>query len=284
MSEISETMDVLSRRDVHLLALLERMVTTSGTAAGPTGTLFDLERIAELLESDAPEIVFQPIVDLATGTAVGYEALSRFSTAPLRSPDLWFAQAARVGLGLELELKAMRLALAALDDIPAGAYLAVNVGAATLGSPAIEALIEGVRGDRVVLELTEHDPIDDYESLGAAVETLRDLGFRLAVDDAGAGCAGFNHILKVSPDIIKLDRGITRSIDLCPSRRDMAASLVALARAVGAVVVAEGVETAAERDELVRIGVTDGQGYLFSEPARRPWDPVPPLPNDERAG
>jgi EAL domain-containing protein (putative c-di-GMP-specific phosphodiesterase class I) len=122
-----------------------------------------------------------------------------------------------------------------------------------------------------VLELTEHEPVEDYDQLAAVGARLRAQGFRLAVDDAGAGCAGFTHILKVSPDVIKLDRVITSSIDVHTARQDLAASVVALARGIGAVVVAEGVESEAERQQLVRLGVSEGQGYLFGRPAARPW-------------
>jgi EAL domain-containing protein (putative c-di-GMP-specific phosphodiesterase class I) len=126
----------------------------------------------------------------------------------------------------------------------------------------------GSPGDRVVLELTEHELVEDYDRLNAAVDRFRRLGFRLAVD---AWCAGFGHILKVSPDVIKLDRTITQSIDVHHAHQDMAASLVALARGVGASVVAEGVETEAEADALLAVGVDNGQGYLFGHPAKQPW-------------
>ena len=121
-------------------------------------------------------------------------------------------------------------------------------------------------GERVVLELTEHELIADYGPLKLAMAGFRERGFRFAVDDAGAGCAGFSHILKVAPDVIKLDRTITRSNDLHPAHQDMAASLVALSRGIGATVLAEGVETESELDALALIGEHEGQGYLFGRP------------------
>jgi EAL domain-containing protein (putative c-di-GMP-specific phosphodiesterase class I) len=165
----------------------------------------------------------------------GYEALSRFRCEPKRSPEVWFAQAARVGLGVELELEALRSALELLDKVPDRAFLSLNVSAPSLCSWGLETVLGEIPGDRVVLELTEHELIEDYAPLNKAVAGFRDRGFRLAVDDAGAGCAGFSHILKVSPDVIKIDRTITRSIDRHPARQDIAGSLVALARAIGAI-------------------------------------------------
>jgi len=263
--------EVLSDRDLHFLSLLERRVAAPVGTNRPSGTLFDLERIAHVIDSEQPEVVFQPIVELASGAVVGYEALSRFGCEPPRSPDVWFAQASRVGLGVELELKAVCSALRILGELPRCAFLSINVSAPTLCSAGLEAALGAVQGDRVVLELTEHELIGDYDRLNAAMAQFREGGFRLAVDDAGTGCAGFSHILKVSPDVIKLDRTITRSIDLHAARQDMAASLVALARGLGATVVAEGIETDAERNALVLIGVDEGQGYLFGRPARQPW-------------
>jgi EAL domain-containing protein (putative c-di-GMP-specific phosphodiesterase class I) len=263
--------EVLSDRDIHFLELLERRVATVGATKRPSGTLFDLERIAELIDCDQPEIVFQPIVELASERVAGYEALSRFHLEPRRSPDVWFAQAARVGLGVELELKAVSVALGLLAEVPERAFLSLNVSGPTLCSSALQAVLAPVAGDRVVLELTEHEVIEDYDELNAAMARFRRSGFRLAVDDAGTGCSGFSHILRVSPDVIKLDRTITRSIDLHAGREDMAASLVALARGIGATVVAEGVETNAELNALVRLGVDEGQGYLFGRPASTPW-------------
>jgi EAL domain-containing protein (putative c-di-GMP-specific phosphodiesterase class I) len=259
---------VLTDRDIHFLGLLERGSATVGVTNRPSGTLFDLERIAELIDSDQPEVVFQPIVELGSRGVVGYEALSRFHLEPRRSPDVWFAQAARVGLGVELELKAVRSALDLLDEVPDHCFLSLNVSAPTLCSSGLEAAMTAVTGDRVVLELTEHDLIRDYDRLNTATARFRESGIRVAVDDAGTGCSGFSHILKVSPDVIKLDRTITRSIDLHPARQDLAASVVALARGIGATVVAEGVESDAECHELARIGVSEGQGYLFGRPGR----------------
>jgi EAL domain-containing protein (putative c-di-GMP-specific phosphodiesterase class I) len=264
----------LSQRSIYVLGLLDRLVSVDGATSRSSGTLFDLERVAALIDSDQPEIVFHRIVELATGRVLGHEALSRFRIEPVRSPDIWFAQAARVGLGIELELKAVRSALALLGEVSASTFLSLNVSAATLCSRMLADALHEVDPGRIVLELTEHDFVEDYPRLAAALRVFRNEGFRVAVDDAGAGCAGFSHILKVNPDYIKVDRAIVRSIDRHPGRQDLVMAIVALARGIGATVVAEGVETEAELETLLSIGVADGQGNLFGRPGQPPFAPI----------
>src|SRR5437762_10106423 len=117
-TETATALEVLSGRDVHFLGILERLTMDGEQKVRPSGTLFDLERIAHVIDSDQPDIVFQPIVELNGESVVGYEALSRFRIEPAMSPDTWFAQATRVGLGVELELKALSSALEFLHDVP----------------------------------------------------------------------------------------------------------------------------------------------------------------------
>jgi EAL domain-containing protein (putative c-di-GMP-specific phosphodiesterase class I) len=228
--------------------------------------LFDLEAVAAVVESGGPRTVLQPICRLDTTEVTGFEALARFDSGPTRRPDVWFAQATRLGLGVELETAAVRRALAHLPSVPRGQTMAINVSARTLCSAALATALRDVPGERIVLELTEHEVIDDYAHVNIAAEPYRRRGFRLAVDDAGAGCAGFTHIVKLQPDVIKLDRTITSGIDLHLTRQSLARSVRALADAIGAIVVAEGIEAAAELDTLRRVGITHGQGFLLGRP------------------
>lgn len=117
--------------------------------------------------------------------------------------------------------------------------------------------------ERIVLEITEHAHIEDYDQLLRALEPLRARGVRLAVHDAGAGYAGLQHILQIHPDLIKLDIGLTRSIDLDPARRALASALTVFAREVGCRIIAEGVETASELAALRAIGIEKAQGYFL---------------------
>lgn len=227
-------------------------------------------RIHRVLTEGGLVTVFQPIVELSTGRTIGAEALARFPGMPPRSPEQWFADAAAISLGVELELEAIREALAHLDELPAGVYLSLNAGPATVASPGLRQLLTSAVAGRVVLELTEHVGVEDYTDLAEALDQLRGLGVRLAVDDTGSGFASLQHILNLRPDIIKLDRALVTGIDTDPSRRALAGSLMTFAQEIGARVVAEGVENAREHTVLRRLGIRYGQGYHLGRPAPLP--------------
>jgi EAL domain-containing protein (putative c-di-GMP-specific phosphodiesterase class I)/CheY-like chemotaxis protein len=231
------------------------------------------KRIRHVLDRRAITIVFQPIVELREGTVLGFEALSRFEDEPKRGPDGWFAEAREVGLGRDLELAAVELALSQIPNMPEEVFLSINASPELLADRVLERLLAGGLGERVVVELTEHVRVEDYEDLNGAVEALRALGARLAVDDVGAGFASLQHILRLGPDMIKLDVSLTRDIDADLIRRALAASLVTFASEVGAQMIAEGIETRRERQALIDLGVTIGQGFYLARPGPLP---VPP--------
>ncbi|HUY21110.1 MAG TPA: EAL domain-containing protein [Acidimicrobiales bacterium] len=215
------------------------------------------------------ESVFQPIVDLGSGGVVGAEALTRFETTPARPPDAWFADAKACGLGVELEVAALRSALGQLNRLPPGLYLSLNASADTLMSQEFRAAVAGAPAERIVLELTEHDSVDDYGALQATIEELRAHGVRLAVDDAGAGFSSFRHILNLRPDIIKLDIALTRGIDADPARRALGSAMLTFGLdAYDAAIVAEGIETEAEYRTLRGLGCRFGQGFYLGRPGR----------------
>ena len=234
----------------------------------------DAHAVRAVLEADALTMHFQPIVWLPTREIVGYEALARFPIPPSR-PDLWFDLAARAGLRVELELAAVRKGLAGLGVTPEDTYISLNVSPETLLSDELPALLDGCPGDRVVLELTEHLPIVDYDAHLPRLELLRRRGVRLAVDDAGAGYSSLRHILILRPEIIKLDRTLTTGAAEDAIRRALLTSLATFAHATKTTLVAEGVETVEELDALIEYGVAFGQGYLFQRPA-----PLAGLPAD----
>lgn len=223
-------------------------------------------RIRAMLSSDDPSAVYQPIIHVAENRIVGYEALSRFSALPKRTPDIWFTEAAQVGLGITLETKAIRRALMGATRLPADVYVSVNASPEVILQADLENVFNGFPLQRLVLEVTEHAAIDNYDDLATVLEPLRRKGLRLAVDDAGAGYASFRHILALAPDVIKLDISITRNIDTDRSRRALAAALIGFAMATGSKIVAEGVETAAELLTLRQLGVNKAQGYFFGRP------------------
>lgn len=237
-----------------------------------TATRIDARlRIQQVLDDpDVLAIVFQPVIDLFTGEIVSVEALARFNVTPVRPPDMWFDDAHRAGLGVELEMLAITRALAHQPMLPDGIALTINAGPETIIGPHLEHALLDVPARRIMIELTEHTAFDNYPRLQAALMRLRKGGVRLAVDDAGSGYSSLTHILKLAPDFIKLDRELISGIDLDPVRRALVTSLVAFAAETGADILAEGVETASELDAIRHLGVRYAQGHYLGRPAPLP--------------
>ena len=258
-----------------------RVVTASHPMSSPARVAkHDRHRAEQVLEerdrlirhtiaNRSLETHFQPIVNLRSGTAVGTEALSRFPHGPVRPPDVWFAEAASVGLGIELELTALDVALEQLHRLPSGLYLSLNASVETIVSERFRATLAGAPAERIVLELTEHTPVTDYLAFDQAIDELRSNGVRLAVDDAGSGFSSFSHILNLRPDIIKLDIALTRGIDRDPARQALGRALLNFGlEAYRTTVVAEGIETLGELEALRSLGCPIGQGFILGRPSR----------------
>jgi DNA-binding NarL/FixJ family response regulator/EAL domain-containing protein (putative c-di-GMP-specific phosphodiesterase class I) len=226
--------------------------------------------IEAVLEPGAIRAAYQPVFELATGSVVGYEALARFDREPRQGPKFWFAAATGAGLREQLELAAIRAHVARFAELPAPAYLSVNVSPSTAVSEELATLLLGLPMERLVLEISERAPVPDYEALQAGLARLRAQGARLAVDNAGAGFASLRHILQLAPDIIKLDTSLTRGVDADRTRRSLASAMIAFAGQMGIAVVAEGMETAAELATLVDLGVGYGQGFFLGRPGELP--------------
>jgi EAL domain-containing protein (putative c-di-GMP-specific phosphodiesterase class I) len=175
-----------------------------------------------------------------------------------------------VGLGIDLELAAARKALAPFDHLPEGAYLSVNLSPESVISSSFHDISSGTPVERVVVEITEHAPVENYAVLADALSEFRGRGGRLAVDDAGAGFASLRHILRLAPDIIKLDVTLTRGIDVDEASQAMAGALATFASKTHASIVAEGIETAEELKALRHLGIFHGQGYLLARPGPIP--------------
>jgi PAS domain S-box-containing protein len=208
-------------------------------------------------------VVFQPIVSLDDGLTVAYEALTRFEDgAP---PERRFAEAAAVGLSPELEHATLAMALRSASGLPPDLPVTLNVSPALVLEPnGLRALLERCQRS-LTLELTEHDQIDDYRGLRAALTSFPDI--RWSIDDAGAGFASLRHCVELRPDEIKLDRSLVSGADRDPARLAAIMGLHRFATELGARLVAEGIETDAERSALIAIGVRFGQGYLFGRAA-----------------
>jgi EAL domain-containing protein (putative c-di-GMP-specific phosphodiesterase class I) len=260
----------LNARDLQVMRLFADLATQriERTLTAQRAHDDKVAAIHSVLNEERLGIVFQPISNLHNNCIVGVECLSRFSGLPQQAPDIWFAQANEVGLGSMLESAALRQSLQALDALPAGIDLYINVSPAAVLDGTAAAALKGADPWRIVLEVTEHVAIDDYAAFIAAIRPLRARGIRLAVDDAGAGYASFRHILKLHPDTIKLDISLTRGIDSNPDHRALAAALIGFARETGSTIVAEGVETSSELEQLRALGAHTAQGYLLGRPMR----------------
>ena len=262
--------DTIFDGTVNGAMLRELMDQVHAASRGREAMITKRARIRRVLEREELDIVFQPIVALDSRAVVGYEALSRFSAVPHRGPDEWFAEAHEVGLGPELELAAIRLACERSRDIPEGMFMAVNVSPVTTERPELLALLAGCQVHEVVLEVTEHARVEDYRRFQLAIQRVRELGARLAVDDAGAGFSSLRHILELDAELIKLDGSLTRSLEQDPRRRSLAAALIEFGRESGASVLAEHIESELQLIELRRLGVTYGQGFHLGRPQRLP--------------
>jgi EAL domain-containing protein (putative c-di-GMP-specific phosphodiesterase class I) len=242
------------------------------------------EYVEAAVRARAFSLVYQPIVDLDTGQLLGVEGLCRFHDG--RPPDVWFDECEQLGMAMPMDLAVLDLAMQDLDHLPTG-YLSLNLSIASLaaGDALLRILRPALARRPVVLELSERVIVRDYDAMLEQLAPLRDAGLLLAVDDAGAGYSSVQHIVRLRPDMFKLDRAFVSSIDRDSARRAFALAAVVLARELGSPVVAEGVETASELRTLRRAGITAAQGYYLGRPQRLPLDAldyVPQVPLDLR--
>jgi len=203
--------------------------------------------------------VYQPIVDLRSGTVVGCEALSRF---PGRDPREVFDSAARDGTSARLEAAAIRTALAGWHGT---GLLALNTSPSAILTPELnEVLPDDLTG--IVIEITEADLVGYTPEVMLAIDGLRARGALIAIDDFGIGFSNIQRVVTIRPDFVKLDMSLVRGIDADPTLQAVVAAALLFAEQTSSVVVAEGIETAEERDCLVRLGIAFGQGFLLGAP------------------
>ncbi|MDT7570097.1 MAG: hypothetical protein QOE05_271 [Actinomycetota bacterium] len=220
--------------------------------------------VRAILDAAAVRVALQPVIELPSGAVVGNEALSRFGG---RVPtDRWFKAASKYGLGDELERLCLGSALTLLPTLPPDQFLAVNISPAALADAGVLALLEAAELRRVVVEITEHEAVENYAVTRTVLGRLRSAGARIAVDDTGAGFASLRHVLMLQPDVIKLDLSLTRDVDVDRRQQALVRAVTAFSAQVGATVLAEGVETQAQLDTLREIGVQLGQGWHLGVP------------------
>jgi EAL domain-containing protein (putative c-di-GMP-specific phosphodiesterase class I) len=227
-------------------------------------------RVRSLIADEAYSLAYQPIWDLGSRRVMGFEALCRVTEEATELPESFFREAAELGCETELEVAVIRRAVKALRVLEEDLYLAVNASPRTVLSGALAKLKGAAPLHRMVLELTEHDAVEDYVALDKALGPLRAEGLRIAVDDAGAGYASLRHIVRLKPDIVKLDMSLTRHVDADPSRQALASAMSMFCSRIQIVLVAEGIESWAELDTLRGLGVPTGQGFHLGRPTALP--------------
>ena len=255
----------------HRLALLKRKALQVCEAGG--WLIEDLEDLGGRFESafDKLWIAYQPIVSWPTQQLFGYEALVRSADADLSTPGRLLDAAERLGRVQELGQRVRDAVAGAAQHAPPGALLCTNLHALDLTSDhlfAPDAPLSRIAG-RVVLEVAERAGLYRVDNLPSRIARLRELGYRIAVDDLGAGHAGLSSFRQLGPDIVKLDISLVRDVDSFPSKASLIKSMIGLCtQDLGMRVVCEGVETEGERDMLQSLGADLLQGYLFGLPAR----------------
>lgn len=211
---------------------------------------------------------FQPIVDLQSGAAVGYEALVRFGGTSRCSPDRWFEAAEHVGQRTALEALVTAKVLEATRLLPPDTFLSLNVGPNFLLSDEWEGLLDRFGSlARVVVEITEQEAIADYGAIQRKIEAIRSGGGTVAADDVGSGYASLKHVLEIRPDFVKLDRAFVEGCHQDAARAAMIETIGSIAGRLDAWVIAEGVEVLPELEQLIRLEVPLAQGYYLGRPA-----------------
>jgi EAL domain-containing protein (putative c-di-GMP-specific phosphodiesterase class I) len=246
-------------------------VTFAGTAALRPRTAdipWDAALASVLAEPARVRPAFQPIFDLRQGIVAGFEMLARFDVPVQATPLEWFAAAAARGLGPRLEALLLAAGLRARQILPDSCFLAVNLGPDALLSPEVDAVLHGRSLEGVVVEMTETGPVADYKRLGSALDGLRAAGAHVAVDDTGTGYASLQHVLRLRPSYVKLDRSLVSEIDRDPAKVALVEAMGSLAVRLDASLVAEGVERRQERELLAELGIPLAQGFALARPER----------------
>lgn len=232
----------------------------------PTEFAAALERV--LRGEAAFTFHYQPLVDIVHGTAVGYEALARFTGPPSWSPDRWFAAAEALGRRNELEYLVCARSLESRHQLPPNSFLTVNVSPGFLLSPGWAELLDSQSSlAGTVIEITENDPVGNYEEIQVRIAAIRAKGGAIAIDDVGSGYSSLKHVMEIRPNFIKLDRAFVTGCHLDPARAALIEMIGTIAGRLDAWIVAEGVETQSELEELARLEVPLVQGYHLGRPA-----------------
>ncbi|MGM9473791.1 EAL domain-containing protein [Pseudarthrobacter sp. YS3] len=228
------------------------------------------KRIQSVLGNRLLLTALQPVHELPGGHITGFEALTRFVSSDGKDADAWFREADAVGLGPELELAALQCAISAAQGIPAHLFVAFNLSPASAADIRVQGLLEncGLAMDKIIIELNGRASNELWNALIQALVPFRQRGLRVAVDGSGEGFTPAEQILSLRPDIIKLDRTLIEGILEEPDEP----AVIGLAKEVGAVLAAEGIETEPELAAVIELGMTAAQGFLLGRPSVDPLE------------
>ena len=251
------------------LARAKREAVAAGVAGSPiagdrAGLNTSFDRALETLS-----VVYQPIVDRRSRKTMGYEALMRTREPSLPNPGALLEVAERLDRLHEVGRRVRELAATSFRPADDGMTLFVNLHPADLLDPNLYERSAPLTklADRVVLEITERAALDDITDTKHRSTELRRRGFKLAIDDLGAGYAGLTSFATLEPEVVKLDMSLIRGIEASPVKRHIVESMTRLCRELDMKVVAEGIETMAELATVIDLGCDHLQGYLLGRPA-----------------
>lgn len=228
-------------------------------------TMLSDDRVRLMVSSGDFYPVYQPIYGLVDGKLVAAEALTRFDSEPPVPPSQWFAKAAQLGLGTELEIAAIEKGVASAGRLPAHVWVTVNASATTLGQPQLKSIVRN-SPRTVLLELTELEPVLDYQQLFGAVTALRESGAKIAIDNVGASLTSLKHVARMAPDVVKIDGTLTNDARGDEVRWSLTKRLLRYAHSSGAMIVAEGIEDPEDLETWRELGAFAAQGYLLGRP------------------
>ena len=252
--------------------LREAMTGPAAEADGVDLSLVPL--IPDVLDQRTFHPVYQPIYSLTDGHLIAVEALTRFDVEPIRAPDVWFLAAHHAGRGADLELAAIEAAIEGAADLPENVELWLNLSPMTVAHPRLRALLDLCGERKIALELSEHEIVADYDVLVERLVRVRQAGIRIAVDDAGAGFASLRHIVRLAPDITKLDISLTQHLASSHVRRALGDALIAFVHRMEGTLVVEGIEDVADLSAWAALGADAVQGYLTGYPGPLPVDRI----------
>jgi EAL domain-containing protein (putative c-di-GMP-specific phosphodiesterase class I) len=232
------------------------------------------QRLFDLVLEGQVRSVYEPIVEVATHTVYGYEALARGPEgSELYSPAALFASAEEEHLLFQLDCLCRQSGLDGARDFPRESKLFLNVRPTTIHDPNFQAEALGrtleqcnLRPSDVVFEISEQESIENFSIFREVRDYYGKLGFEIALDDVGAGYASLESVMELEPEYIKVDRAFVAGIDEDTARQELLRALQAVAEKINARIIGEGLDTLEELETLGRLGISFGQGWLFGKP------------------